>query len=304
MAVRFDAETLRAIVGDDRYQAAEKYLADDRVFDVTAAEGGASGAVEENGYVLDVWAGIVNGVFTGECDSDACRPGRPCPHAIAVALAGLEEGVVFSSVSASPAAQPALSPGAEQREYGRREYAGFAERLTRRQLVDLVATQAAVDRHFAATLMARARVLAAPGAAEIAAARRVIDEIQSLTGSAQWGPQDIIEVGQSLVDELSMLAIRPPTRQSLDVVEEAIGAWAALTARLEDAWPDSWAWPEETGTALAEIHLEMAGRLALAPRELAERLARLTSDPLCQMHIDLESYAHLLDAQTLATLRG
>jgi uncharacterized Zn finger protein len=99
VAVKFDVETLRALAGDDLFAAGEAHLERDQVRDLIEVDGGVSATVE-NDAAATVWVGIIDRVFTTECDSEKCPAGAVCAHSVAVALAAFGEGVSWTSIAA------------------------------------------------------------------------------------------------------------------------------------------------------------------------------------------------------------
>jgi hypothetical protein len=248
VAVRLDVETLFASVPPELSELGRECLAQGRIRDLGAEDGGASAVVTDSGRgLLGVWVGVVNGVLTGECDCVDGVPGHLCGHAVAVALRALETGFVFSSVS---------SRGRDVDPEEQR-FAGIAAELTPRALIDLVARQAVADRYFAALLLARAGRLPPAGPAQIAAARRVIAAAADVPNGRRWELHDLVKAGRTMVSELELLAVRPPTDELLVVIEEAIAVWATLSGYLQDAWEIFETEPEEIGSALEELHVRL-----------------------------------------------
>jgi hypothetical protein len=161
VAVRLDTEKLIASVGQDLADAGRKHLALERIRDLEVEDGGASAVIAYPGRgLVGAWVGVIDGVLAGECDCVDDMPGGLCGHAVGVALAALNEGFTFSSISSR-------SRDADPDE---RRFAEIAVGLTPRALIGLVARQAVADRHFAALLLARAGQLPPPGPREIRAA--------------------------------------------------------------------------------------------------------------------------------------
>lgn len=286
VAVRLDVEALLASVGRDLSELGRGYLARGRVRKLEGEAGGVSAVVADpDRGVLGVWVGVVNGVLTGECDCVDAVPGGLCGHAVAVALAALEKKFAFSSISSRARG---VDP-AEQR------FAEIAAGLTPRALIGLVSRYAVTNPHFAASLLACAGRLPPPGPIEIGAARRVITAAADVPNGRRWDLPDIVKAGRTMVTELELLAVRPPTDESLVVVEEAIAVWATLSGYLRDAWETYETEPEEIGSALAEIHLRLCEAHRPEPLELAVRLAKLVMGGDVETFLDVhEGYADVL----------
>lgn len=99
VAVRLDAEVLLASVGQDLSRRGQEQLRRGTVSDLEAEDGGASAVLADpdRGH-REVWVGVVNGALTGECDCAEGVSDGLCRHAIAVALAALQQGLTFSSI--------------------------------------------------------------------------------------------------------------------------------------------------------------------------------------------------------------
>ncbi len=245
--------------------------------------------------LLGVWVGVVDGELTGECDCADGAGGRLCGHAVAVALGALEEGFPFASV-ASRAGD--VDPE-EQR------FAEVAGGLANGELVRLVARQAAEDRYFAALLLAAAGQLPPPGPAEIAAARRTVADAEAVPDSRNWDLYDRVKAGTAMQAELELLALRPPTAESLVVVEEAIAVWAALSGYLNEAWEIYETEPQEIGVTLAELHHQLCQACRPDPLELAARLATLVGNADGDTFLDApERYADILGTEGVAEFRA
>lgn len=293
VAVRLDREVLLASVGHDLSELGRDHVARGRVCDLEAEDGGASAAVSDPGFgFVPVWVGVVNGVLTGECDCADGVPGRLCGHAVAVALAALEQGLTFSSVP---------SRAAEDVDPEEQRFAEIAAGLAPGTLIGLVARQAAVDRYFAALLLACAGQLTPPGPEEIQEARLVVQAAEAVPNGRRWELPDIVEAGRAMVAELQLLAVRPPNEELLAVVEEAIAVWATLAGHLHDAWETYRTDPEEVGGALAELHLQLCESCQQPPLELAARLARLVGNAEVDTCLDVPGdYADVLGPEGMA----
>jgi len=292
VAVRLDVETLLASVGQDLSELGRDYLTRGRVRKLAGEAGGVNAVfADPDRGVLGVWVGVVDGVLTGECDCVDGVPGHLCGHAVAVALAALEKKFAFSSISSQARG---VDP-AEQR------FAEIAAGLTPRALIGLVARQAVTNPHFAASLLACAGRLPPPGPIEIGAARRVIAAAADVPNGRRWELHDIVKAGRTMVTELELLAVRPPTDELLVVVEEAIAVWATLSGHLRDAWESYETEPEEIGSALAETHLRLCETHDPEPLELAARLAKLVAEADVETFLDVhEGYADVLGEQGMA----
>ncbi|MGH3813635.1 MAG: SWIM zinc finger family protein [Pseudonocardiaceae bacterium] len=292
VAVRLDADALLASLGQDLSDLGQEQLRQGRVGDLEAEDGGASAVLADpdRGH-LEVWVGVVNGALTGECDCAEGASGGLCGHAVAVALAALGQGLTFSSI---PSRVCGLDPE-EQR------FAEIAAELAPRNLIGLVARHAVADRYFAALLLACADRLSSPGAAEIHAARRVVVAAADVPNGRRWDLHDIVKAGTAMVAELELLAVRPPTDESLAVVEEAIAVWATLSGYLHDAWETYETEPEEIGADLAELHLRLCEVYRPDPLALASRLAAVVRNAEVDTFLDVpKRYADVLGAQGVA----
>ena len=181
-------------------------------------------------------------------------------------------------------------------------FAEIAQGLPSRKLIGLVARQAVADPYFAALLLASAGQLPPPGPAEIDAARRMVSAAAEVpNGRRRWDLQDIVKAGTAMVAELELLGVRPPTEELLDVVEEAIAVWAALSGYLYDAWETYETEPEEIGSALAELHLRLSKTCCPDPLALAARLAELVRNAEDDTFLDVpERYGDVLGAEGIA----
>lgn len=292
VAVRLDADALLASVGQNLSDLGQEQLRQGGVGDLEAEDGGASAVLTDpDRGPLEVWVGVVNGALTGECDCAEGISDGLCQHAVAVALAALGQGLTFSSI-------PSRARGVDPEE---QRFAEIAAGLAPRKLIGLVARHAVADRYFAALLLACADRLPSPGPAEIHAARQVVAAAADVPNGRRWDLHDIVKAGTAMVAELQLLAVRPPTDESLAVVEEAIAVWATLASYLNDAWEIYETEPEEIGSALAELHLRLCQLHRPDPLTLAARLATLVGNSEGDTFLDVpEGYAEVLGAQGVA----
>jgi uncharacterized Zn finger protein len=143
VAVRLDADTVSSLVGPDLARIGREHLDQGRVFELAQEDGGVVAIVLDSARKeFDVWVGVVNGALTGECDCS--EEGPLCGHAVAVTLAALEDGILFTSVTQ------------QDDDDDEERFAEAAATLSFDQLVDLVARQAVADPDFADDLMALA----------------------------------------------------------------------------------------------------------------------------------------------------
>jgi uncharacterized Zn finger protein len=146
VAVRLDADTVSSLVGPDLARIGREHLDQGRVFELVQEDGGVAAIVLDSvRKEFDVWVGVVNGALTGECDCSEDEGAPLCGHAVAVTLAALEDGILFTSVTEQ-----------DSDEDDEERFAEIAATLSFDQLVDLVARQAVADPDFADDLMALA----------------------------------------------------------------------------------------------------------------------------------------------------
>lgn len=277
-------------MGQDLSELGQEHLLRGRIRDLEAEDGGAGALIADpDRGLVEVWVGVINGALTGECDCAEEVSGGLCGHAVAVALAALREGLIFSSI-------PSRARGGDPEE---QRFAEIAAGLAPRKLIGLVARQAVADQYFAALLLACADRLPSPGPAEIRAARQVVAAAADVpNGQGRWDLYDIVKAGTAMVAELELLAVRPPTDEVLIVVEEAIAAWATLSGYLNDAWETYETEPEEIGSALAELHLRLCQVCRPDPLELAARLLALVDDADVDTFLDVpEGYVDVLGVE-------
>lgn len=284
MAVRIDVEAFRDSIPTAVGEAAARLLTDDSVGEVEQAGGGVQAVVRDRSAAFQPWVGIVDGVFTGDCDCGIIGDDL-CAHAVATALTAFNAGVAFSGAATPPGAVPA--------EPERAEYLEAVQRLAPRQLADLVAGYAVRDRLFATLLLGEAGMLDGADESGLADFRAAIrDASKAITGS-RWQISDVEAAGHRLAAEVEILCARPATSTALELVEEAILVWDELSGHLRDAYHITRTEPEEITEPLVCAHRDLCERLDLDPDEIAERLNRLVER--CHYDtLDVDMYTDLL----------
>lgn len=293
MAVRIDVEAFRDAIPAPVAEAAARLLSVDGIGELESVGGGVQALVRDGAANLQSWVGIVDGVFTGDCDCPAAEDDL-CAHAVAVALSAFDAGVAFSGA--------ATPPGATPYEPERAEYLRALRRLAPRQLAGLVVEQALKDRLFATLLLGEAGMLDTTDQSGLADFRAVIQDASNAT-TGRWEIHDVETAGHHLATEVEILCARPATVSMLNLVEEAILVWDDLSGHLYDAYHISRIDPEQISEPLADAHRDLCERLNLDPDEIAERLTRLVD----QCHydtIDADAYANLLGDHTAAIGRS
>ncbi|WFE57025.1 SWIM zinc finger family protein [Micromonospora sp. WMMD712] len=267
MAVSIDIEALRDAAGPAACAAADTLRAAGQPAEFGPAGGGASGVIREAGRPpYEVWVGVTTDGFTAECD---CPDGAGlCAHAVALTLAALDEGLAWSSAATPPSAL-AVDP----RVAGLVE---IARNIPARRLALLVAEWAAADRVLESRLRAQAGQLASLTAAELNDIRRMIDNLaHEATSGDRWDLHDVEKAGRAIVEEVEVLAQRPPTEETLLLVERAARAWDGLSGYLHDAWETYEEEPAEIGGALRAVHVQLCEQVQPDPDELAARLVEI-----------------------------
>ena len=215
----------------------------------------------------EVWVGVVDGAFTGECEcagSDA-DPDELCAHAVTVTLAALRDGFHWSS-SATPPSTVEVDPEV-------RRLAEVAATLPVRRLAMLVAEHAVTDRRLETRLLTYAGQLGAPTDAELADVRKTVDSVAADATTGEWDLYDVAKAGQQIVEELEVLAQRPATEATLLLVEYAARRWDALLGPLHEAADDDDF--EEIGAALRAVHVRLCVELRPDPDTLIDRLLEI-----------------------------
>lgn len=271
VAVKLDAESLLNAVGQDLAARGRELL----VREVVADDGGAAGVAEGR----HVWVGVVNGELVGECD---CLAGELCAHGVAVALAAVEAGVVFESL-----------PPVEKASPEKQRFVDVAARLGRRELVEVVAEHAVVDRRLATRLLVAAGELGAPSDEEIAVVHRAfVDAGRIPDGYERWELRDLLDAGHDMVAELEVLALRPVNDGVLDLADEAARVWCKFLETLREAWDVD---PQPISDELAAVHVQLYEASGLAPEDLVGRLVELYADLTDEPFLDVpDGYAHVL----------
>lgn len=267
MAVSIDIEALRDAAGSVACAAADNLRAAGQPAEFVPAGGGASGVIREAGRPpYEVWVGITADGFTAECD---CPEGAGlCAHAVALTLVALDEGLAWSSAATPPSAL-AVDPRVAR-------LVELARDIPARRLALLVAEWAATDRVLESRLRAQAGQLASLTAAELDDIRRTIDNLaHESTSGDRWDLHDVEKAGRAIVEEIEVLAQRPPTEETLLLVERAARAWDGLSGYLYDAWETYEEEPAEIGGALRAVHVQLCEQVQPDPDELAARLTEI-----------------------------
>ncbi|WP_329011958.1 hypothetical protein OG271_01605 [Micromonospora rifamycinica] len=267
MAVRIDIEALRAEAGSVACAAADKLQAAGQPTEIVAVGGGASCVIREAGQPpYEVWVGVTADGFTVECD---CPAGAElCGYAVALTAAALEDGFSWSSAATPPSAaevDPRLT-----------ELAELARGIPARRLASLVAEWAATDRVLESRLRAHAGQLEPLTTGELDDIRRTIDNLaHQATSGDRWDLHDVEKAGRAIVEEVEVLAQRPPTHETLLLVERAARAWDGLAGYLWDAWETYEDEPAEIGGALRAAHVRLCEQVRPDPDDLAARLTEI-----------------------------
>ncbi|MFI6762570.1 hypothetical protein ACIBF5_25895 [Micromonospora sp. NPDC050417] len=266
MAVRIDVDAVRGAVDPEVYQEAEALLAADRLGRIVEVNGGAVAAVhtDSGATAYEVWVGVVDGAFSSECDcaEPETDPEELCAHAVAVTLAALGDGFHWSP-TATPPSTVRVDPGV-------RRLADVAATLPVRRLALLVAEHAVTDRRLEARLLTYAGELGVPTEDELADVRKVVESLAAEATTGHWDLYDVAKAGQHVVEELEVLAQRPPTEATLLTVEYAARRWDALLGPLGEAADDEEF--DEIGSALRAVHVRLCLELRAEPEPLVERL--------------------------------
>ncbi|MFI7435788.1 hypothetical protein [Micromonospora haikouensis] len=287
MAVRIDVEAFRDSIPTAANENAARLLADGNVGGLESAGGGVQALVRDHDATFRPWVGIVDGIFTGDCDCGISGDDL-CAHAVATALTAFHAGATFSGAA----------PGAP--EHAR--YLQAVQRLSPRQLAELVAGHAARDRLFATLLLGEAGMLDDADTSGLADFRSAVRDAPTVTAGSRWQISDVETTGHRLAAEVEILCAHPATPAALDLVEEAILVWDDLSGHLRDAYHITRTEPQEIAEPLVGAHRYLYERLDLASDEIAQRLNRLLER--CHYDtVDVDTYADLL-AEHAAGMAG
>jgi hypothetical protein len=290
VALRIDTDAFRASLPSEVLRAASELRRSGAVSAIELADGGIQAVVREGDDTYLPWVGVAGHDFTGECD---CEAGDGlCAHAVALALTGFEQGVVWSGIATPPSAAVVSA-----------EHARFAQavaRLAPRQVADLIVTHAAQDRLFAATLLRMAGLLEPCGESALQDFRLALREVSNAT-TGRWQISDVETAGQRLAAEAEILCAHPASEAALELVEKALLVWDELSGHLHDGYYDRRIDPEEVGYPLTEAHRTLCERLGLNPGEVAERVTALVGR--CNYDtLDVEAYSELLSDEDFEAL--
>ena len=266
MAVRIDVEAFRDSIPTVVGETAARLLTDGSVGELEPAGGGVQAVVRDHDGAFQPWVGIVDGIFTGDCDCGITGDDL-CAHAVATALTAFHAGVAFSGAATPPGAAPV--------EPDHAHYLQVVQRLSPRQLADLVAGHAVRDRLFATLLLGEAGMLDAADTSGLADFRAAVRDASQVTTGSRWQISDVEAAGHRLAAEVEILCAHRATPTALDLVEEAIVVWDDLSGHLRDAYHITRTEPEEIAEPLVGAHRDLCERLDLDPDEIAQRLNRL-----------------------------
>lgn len=298
MVMRVDEAAIEAAAGAEVTAAAREDLRRGLVRWAEAGYGGVNGEIgsdsSDQAETWQVWAGAPDGVIIGECDcSHAAQHGTLCRHITAVALRGVELGVVWQR---RPAALRAASATPRRESAEERRLRKAAESLTPGQLVSFVVRQAAGNRELATALLARSGHLPPLDHAQKDTLRALVARTRDLPLHWRDGLQELATGGAKMLRELELHAAHPVDAEFLDIVEDAIRAWDRLGEHWWGAWERLDPPTEDITGGLAALHQQVCSELLLDAEAVARRLAR----PSVGLHFtgdDLEppdAWEHLL----------
>lgn len=296
MAVRIDINALRDAAGPVVCAAADKLQASGQPVVPRPVGGGVFYVFREAEQPpFEVWVGVTPGGFIAECDCAATE--ELCAHAVALTAAALDGGFAWSSAATPPSALT-IDPRVV-------ELAKVASSIPSRRLALLTAEWAAADRVLENRLRGQAGQLASLTAAELAGIRRTIDNLaHEATSGSRWDLHDVEKAGRAIVEEIEVLAQRPPTQEALLLVERAARAWDGLAGYLNDAWETYEDEPAEIGGALRAVHVQLCEQVQPDPDELAARLVEIVEAADVDSCLDEpDDYLAVLGHQLVKALR-
>ncbi|MGC5331164.1 hypothetical protein [Micromonospora sp. DT62] len=284
MAVRIDVEAFRDSIPTAVGETAARLLTDGSVGELEPAGGGVQALVREHDATFQPWVGIVDGIFTGDCDCGIIGDDL-CAHAVATALTTFHAGTIFSGAATPFGAAPVVPEHAH--------YLQAVQRLSPRQLAELVAGHAVRDRLFATLLLSEAGMLDAADTCGLADLNAAVQDASQATTGSKWQISDVETAGHRLAAEVEILCAHPVTPAALDLVEDAILVWDDLSGHLRDAYHITRTEPEEIAEPLVCAHRDLCERLDLPSDDIAQRLNRLLTR--CNYDtVDVDIYADLL----------
>lgn len=278
MVMRVDEAAIEAAAGTEVTTAAREDLRRGLVRWAEAGYGGVNGEIgpdsSDQAESWQVWAGAPDDVIIGECDCPhATQDGTLCRHITAVALRGVELGVVWQRTPAALRAALA-TPRPESAEERRLRTA--AESLTPGHLVSFVVRQAAEDRELATALLARAGHLPPLDHTQKTTLRALVVRTRDVPLHWRNGLQELATGGAKMLRELELHAAHPVDAEFLDIVEDAIRAWDQLGEHWSGAWERLDPPTEDITAGLAALHQQVCSELLLKADAVARRLARLS----------------------------
>ncbi|WP_049795766.1 hypothetical protein [Frankia sp. EAN1pec] len=297
VAVSVNVDALFEEAGSQRTKAGREYAARGRVGGLAVVDGALRATVTEHeSGRTNIRVEVTGRDLIIDCDQHGTAAASGvCEHAVAVILAARAAGIAWPVTSAPSAYGPAA--GKEERLL---EKAAVA--LTRAELTQLVVARALEDRLFAARLLRQAGRLEPADPAELVRVRRLVREAGAIPDSnPRWDLHHLVEAGRAMLAELEIVAVRPPTAEFLDVVEEAVRVWDRLAGHLHDAWDVYETEPGEIGEPLAALHLRLCEDLRPDPVDLGRRLAALVSSAEVDSYLHApEGYADILGDEGLS----
>jgi hypothetical protein len=278
MVMRVDEAAIEAAAGPEVTAAAREDLRRGLVRWAEAGYGGINGEIgseqSDQGGTWQVWAGAPDGVVTGECDCpDAAPENSLCRHITAVALRGVELGVVWQR---RPAALRAASATVRREGAEERRLREAAESLAFGQLVSFIVRRAVEDRELATALLARAGYLTPLDRVQKETLRALVARTRDLPLHWRDGLQELAMGGATMLRELELHAAHPVDAEFLDIVEDAIRAWDRLGEHWSGAWERLDPPTENITGGLAALHQQVCAELLLDADTTARRLARLS----------------------------